>query len=182
MVPVAVDDFSALRVLRDDHEGNPRTVAEEVDRLKEPRIPVTAALIESDEDRGVLEELLVALDLVDHAVDQGLENVELGARGVTVVEAVGLEVGDGREVSVLEIVEKVDGVLDVGLPLRRVAHDRGRVLKRVADVAVPVAAGSDENIEGIRGTVVESNRGVVAAAIERPVDVLLVESVADRPQ
>ena len=68
---------------------------------------------------------------------------------MAVVEAVGFEVRDRRQVPAVEIVEEIDRVLDVLLPLNRVAHDRRRVLERVADVAVPVAACADEHVDRI---------------------------------
>ena len=44
------------------------------------------------------------------------------------------------------------------------------VLERVADVAVPVAAGADEHVDRIRRAVVEAPRRVEAAAVVGPPD------------
>ena len=53
---------------------------------------------------------------------------------------------------------------------------------RVADVAIPVAAGADQHIHRIGRTIVKSPRGIEAAAIVGPADVLFVERIANGAQ
>src|SRR5215470_5676697 len=50
VVVVAVHHVAAAREPGDDNQRNPGAVAEEIKRLKEPRIPVTAALVEGNEE------------------------------------------------------------------------------------------------------------------------------------
>src|ERR1700709_1931078 len=50
MVAIAVMDLAAGRIRREDQQRDTRSVAEEVDRLDEARIPVTTGLVEGDED------------------------------------------------------------------------------------------------------------------------------------
>src|SRR5262249_21724997 len=59
---------------------------------------------------------------------------------------------------------------------------RRRVLKRVADVTVPIATGADQNVERISRAVVEALRRIESTAIVRPPDVLLVERIPDGSQ
>jgi len=51
-------------------------------------------------------------------------------------DAVGLDVGDRRQLALVERCEEIDRILDMRRPLRWIAHDRLRVRERVADVAV----------------------------------------------
>src|SRR5207342_483494 len=60
-----------------------------------------------------------------------------------------LYIGDSSQMAVVELVEEIDHVLDELLALRRITHDRRRVLERIADVAVPVATGADEHVDRI---------------------------------
>ena len=51
----------------------------------------------------------------------------------------GLDDGDGRQSSVLDVGVKIRGVLNVGSADSGVGHDGGVVLERIANVAVFVA-------------------------------------------
>jgi hypothetical protein len=96
----------------------------------------------------VLEQLRTRLEAIHDPLDQRLEEARLRAGRMAIAEAVRLEVRHrGQASAVLEGLEEVGRVLDVGGPLRRIAHDRRRVLERIADIAVPVAAGADEDVE-----------------------------------
>ena len=57
MVGVGVRDMAALRVGRDHDGRDARAVTEEVERLDVAGVPVSAALIEGDQDRGVRPQL-----------------------------------------------------------------------------------------------------------------------------
>src|SRR5204862_3885632 len=103
VVRVRVGDFAAARIPRHGDEGDTRTIAEEVDRLEEAGVPVTAALVEGDEERGALEEVRMLLEDVEHALDQRLEEAQLRARGMAVVEAVRLEVGHRGKLALIQV-------------------------------------------------------------------------------
>src|SRR5215831_18600219 len=111
MVSIRVHHFAATGILRDGNEGDARPVAEEVDRLEETRVPVATALVEGDEEGRLFEEGWMRLELVEDLVDHRFKQIELRTRGMTVDEAVGLYIGDGRQVAVLEVVEEIDHVL-----------------------------------------------------------------------
>ena len=49
VVAVVVIDVAAGRIRREDQQRDARSVAEEVDRLDEARVPVTAGLVPGDE-------------------------------------------------------------------------------------------------------------------------------------
>src|SRR3954452_22383235 len=49
VIAVAVVNLAAGRIGRENQQRNPRPVAEEVERLDEARVPVTAGFVESDE-------------------------------------------------------------------------------------------------------------------------------------
>src|SRR5215471_7611655 len=101
---------------------------------------------------------------------------------MAVKEAVRLDVGHGRQTAVIDIIEEVGEILDVGLTLGRVAHDRLAVLEAVADIAVPVTTGADHHVERILRSVVEASRRIKAATIIGPADLLLIERITDMAQ
>src|SRR5215468_6900097 len=117
MVVITVHDLAAAGEGRDHKQRNPGAVSEEIERLKEPRIPVTAALVKGDHEGGFLKQLRVGTQLVDNVVDHGLEKIELRACRVSVDKAVGFHIGDRWQLAVIEIIEEVDRVLDVRLAL-----------------------------------------------------------------
>jgi hypothetical protein len=96
MVAITVDDPPATRMGRHDDERDARSVAPHVNRLEEPGVPVAAAFVEGDEDCRLLEQLRPRLYVIDDPIDQGLQNVELRARGMSIVKAVRLDVRDRR--------------------------------------------------------------------------------------
>src|SRR5579871_704107 len=59
MIVIAVHDLAAAREGRDDNQRNARTIAKEIERLEEPRIPVPPALVKGDDESGPLEEFRV---------------------------------------------------------------------------------------------------------------------------
>src|SRR5438128_2562140 len=139
MVSIRVDHFTTTGILGDGNEGNARPIAEEVDRLEETRVPVATTLIEGDEEGRLFEEGRMRLELVEDLVDHRFKQIELRTRRMAVDEAVGLYIGDGGQVAAIEVVEEIDHILDVRLALRGIAHDRGGILERIADVTIPVA-------------------------------------------
>src|SRR5262249_36151746 len=92
VVAIAVDDPTAPRVRRHDDHRDTWPITEEIDRLEEPRVPVAASLVEGDEDRRFVEQAWTLLHVVDDPIDQSLEDVELRACRVSIVEAVRLEI------------------------------------------------------------------------------------------
>src|SRR5215831_8870439 len=96
------------------------------------------------------------LEPVDDALNEGLQQVELGARRMAVVEAIGLEIGNSQQMPLVESIVEIDRILDMRLALGWVAHDGLCILERVADVAVEIAAGTDHDIHGIGGTIVKA--------------------------
>src|SRR5215468_8552036 len=123
MIVVTVYDLAAARELRDHGQRNAGAVAEEIERLKEPRIEVTAALVEGHQEGGLLEQVFVGLEFIENVLDHGLEEIELRARRVSINNAVGLDEGDRRQLPLVETFEEIDRVLDVRVALLRVAHD-----------------------------------------------------------
>src|SRR5215471_18781953 len=122
------------------------------------------------------------LQAVENTIDQSFEQRQLGTRGMTVVEAVRLEIRDGGQVAVVERVVEIYRVFDVRGALYGIAHDRLGVLERVTDVAIEVAAGADHHVKRIGGTVVEAACSVEAAAVIGPADSFFVQRIADRAQ
>src|SRR5258707_7394040 len=119
------------------------------------------------------------LEPVEDAVNERLKDVELGACGMAVTEAVGFKIGHREQMAVAEFVEEIGCVLDMRRTLRRIAHDRRSVLERIADVTIPVAACADQHVNRVGGTTVKARCGIESAAIKGPADVLFVERVAN---
>src|SRR5690348_7336406 len=101
---------------------------------------------------------------------------------MAVKKAVRLDVGDGRQTAVIDVIEEVGEILDMSLTLGRIAHDRLAVLEAVADIAVPVATGADHHVERVCRSVVETSRRIEAAAVIGPADLLLVVRITDMAQ
>src|SRR5215831_5643634 len=112
MVVVAVHNRAATSTRRHHNQGNAGTVAQEIERLKEPRIPVTAALVKGNEEGRLLKQLRVSPELVNDVLHHGLEEIELRACRMAVDKAVGFHIGDRRQSAVIEVVEEIDRVLD----------------------------------------------------------------------
>src|SRR6516164_3631366 len=136
MIVVTVYDLAAARELRDHGQRNAGAVAEEIERLKEPRIEVTAALVKGHQEGSLLKQVFVGLEFIENVLDHGLEEIELRARRVSINNAVGLDKGDRRQFAVIEAIEEIDRVLDMRAALLRIAHDGLHVRERIADVAV----------------------------------------------
>src|SRR5262249_56927192 len=113
MVSIRVDYFAATGIFGDGNEGDARPVAEEVDGLEEARVPVANALVEGDEEGRRCEECRMRLEPVEDLVDHRFKQIELRSRRMAIDEAVGLHIGDGGQVAVLEVVEEIAHVLDV---------------------------------------------------------------------
>src|SRR5262249_37027822 len=124
-VPVALDELqhrdvviirvhhpAALGIGGHHQEGNARTVAEEIERLREPGIPVAATLVEGDEQGGLLPEMALRLEAVEDFVQHGFEEIELGAGRVPIEEAVRFDESDCRQLSRLQVGEEIDDILD----------------------------------------------------------------------
>src|SRR5260370_9694882 len=176
MVVITVDHLAAAGEGRDHKQRNAGAVAEEIERLNEPRIPVTAALVKRNHEGGLFKQFRWGLKLIYNVFDHGLEEIELRASRVSVDETVGFHVGDRRQLALIEIIEEIDRVLDVLLALLRVAHDRFRVGERVADVAV---VDGDELVDEIGRAVRYPHGCIAAAAVIDPGNLLLIWSVAD---
>ena len=115
VIAVLMRDVTALGVLRDDDQRNAGAIAEEVDRLDVTRVIVSAALVEGDEDGGVVPECRVGLDLVDDLLDEAFKEVEFGGCRVTVIEAAGLDDGDRGQVAGVDVFVELSRVGDVCL-------------------------------------------------------------------
>src|SRR4029077_19117683 len=92
MLAINMGDVTAPRERRDRDHGNTWTRAEEVDRLNEAGIIITATFVHGDEDCRAFPLLLVALCELDDVLGEGFEQIELRRRGVTVQGAVRLDV------------------------------------------------------------------------------------------
>src|SRR5437764_14211510 len=123
MISVRVHHVAAMRILGDGNEGDAWPAAEEVEGLEEARVPVATALVEGDEEGRLCEECRMCLELVEDLGDQRFKQIELRACRMAIDEAIGLHIGDGRQVAVLEIVKEIAHVLDVRLALSVIAHD-----------------------------------------------------------
>ena len=78
MIPIFMGDMTALGIFGYNDERNASSISEEVDGLDVARVVVSAALIEGDEDGGVVPERRVRLDLVDDLLDEAFEEIEFG--------------------------------------------------------------------------------------------------------
>src|SRR6202030_613491 len=179
MVVVTVYDLAAAREGGDDNQRNPGAITEEIERLQESRIEVTATLVKGNQECGLLKQFAVGLELIKNVLDHGLEEIELRARRVSINKAVGLYKGDRRQFTLVEAIEEVDCVLDVGITLLRIAHNRLHVRERVADVAV---VEGDELIHRINRAVGDSHRCIEATAKVSPGNLLLIEGITDGAQ
>ena len=109
---------------------------------------------------------------------------------MTVEQTVRLAERHRRQGVVLDRRDQIGGVLDMRRPHRRVGHDRGRVLERIADLAV----GHAERVRRIgkrrrrqvragrvrRDRIVRERHGVVIrTAVVGPGDLLLDQGIAD---
>ena len=70
MIIVSVDYLAVLCLLRNHEEWDARSVAKEIQRLKVAGIPETAALIECDEQGGIVPVLHLIDDVFEHAFEQ----------------------------------------------------------------------------------------------------------------
>jgi hypothetical protein len=113
VVGVVVRDVTARRVRRDRDERDARAVAEEVERLHVAGVPVAAALVERDEDGGVLPELGLRLDRVDDLLGVALEEVELRRGRVAVEQTARLGDREGGEPAVRDVRVEIGQVLQV---------------------------------------------------------------------
>src|SRR2546430_2413506 len=166
VVVIGVDHAPAFGEGRDDDEGNARPVAEEVYRLHEARIVVTAPLVKGDEQGGFGKEFWLGTELIQNLVEHPLEKIKLRARGMTVEEAVGLDKGHRWEIVVFNVIEEIDDILNVRLALIRIAHDRRCVGDEITDVAI---VDGDQLVESIAWcSVGDTHRRIKAAAIIGP--------------
>src|SRR5579875_336465 len=86
-------DAAARGEWRDREQRHPGAVAEEIERLDIARIPVAAALIEGDEDRGTGPERGMRFHRLDQPARKRLQDVELRAAGMAVIDEVRLDEG-----------------------------------------------------------------------------------------
>ncbi len=160
--------------------------------LDEARIPVAASLVKGNEDGCLGLEVRIGVERIEDVLHIGLEEVDLRALRMAVEQAVGLAERYRRQGVVGDVRNQVGGILDVRRANRRVAHDRCRVLERIADLAV----GHAESVRGIgqgrrrevrirrvcRHRHVRQRDGVIVGAAEvGPADLLVVQRIADRP-
>src|SRR5262245_3658648 len=73
MVGISVNDMATLGVWRYHDERNARPISEEIEGLDETGIIISAAFIESHEDRGMLEQLWFGLHALDDVAGERLE-------------------------------------------------------------------------------------------------------------
>src|SRR5215470_16475423 len=108
---------------RNHDRRNPRTIAEEIERLEEAGIPVAAAFIEGDQESSLCEQIRMRAEPIENLVNHAFEIDKLGGSGMAVHEAIRLHIGNRAQPAVIEFVEEIDDILDVLLALRRIAHD-----------------------------------------------------------
>ena len=97
MFAIDVGDVTAARERRNRDHRNPRPGAEEIDRLDEAGVVVSAAFIHGDENRRAFPLLLVALGKLDDVLGEFLEQIELRRCRMAVHGAVRLGVGHRRQ-------------------------------------------------------------------------------------
>src|SRR3977135_2719564 len=139
MVARVVRNMATTAVGRYHNQRDARAIAKEIKVLDIAGVIVTAAFIDSDEDRSALPEFLVALNGVDDFLDEALEQVKFGRGRMAVNPTAWLNERNGRQGAILDVGVKIKRVHDVGGANGIVGHNLCLVLKRVADVAVLVA-------------------------------------------
>ena len=90
---------------------NPRTVAEEVQRLDVARVVVAACLIRRDEHRGGPPEVRLLPQLGQDLADERLEDAVLRRGRMTVVQSARLHERHGRQNAILDVGVEIRGVL-----------------------------------------------------------------------
>src|SRR5882762_6827731 len=139
MVVIVVGNMVTTAVGGYHDHWDARAITEEIEVLDIAGVIVTAAFIDSDEDRSALPEFLVGLNGVDDFLDEALEQVKFGRGGMTVNPTAWLNERNGRQGAILDVGVKIKRVHDMGGANGIVGHDLCLILERVADVAVLVA-------------------------------------------
>src|SRR6266481_5326087 len=129
MIGVAVQHTAAGCIRRDDYKGDARPVAEEIQRLDVAGIPIPAAFVEGDEDRRLAPEVPMRPHGLDDLAGESLEDVELGARWMTVRKPTRLYKGHRRQARVDDVVVEVRKVGDMRGALGLIGHYRRSVLQ-----------------------------------------------------
>src|SRR6267378_43111 len=146
MVAIVVGNMATTAVGGYHDQWDARAITEEIEVLDIAGVIVTAAFIDSDEDRSALPEFLVALNGVDDFLDEALEQVKFGRGRMAVNPTAWLNERNGGQGAILDVGVKIKRVHDVGGANGIVGHNLCLVLKRVADVAVLVALCANGSI------------------------------------
>src|SRR6266403_1670733 len=91
VIVVGVIDVSLLGVRRDRDQGNAGSIAEEVDGLDIAGVVVAASFVHRQEDRGLIEKILVDDDRVREVRHEILIEGEAGVGGVAGIRLVGAD-------------------------------------------------------------------------------------------
>src|SRR5205807_9175838 len=114
---------AALGKGRDDDERDARSITEKVEWLHVARVIITAAFVKRDDEGCVFGKLGMCLKSIEDTFDERFKNLELGACGMAIAEAIRLQIGHRRKLAMVQIIEEINRVLDVRLALCRIAHD-----------------------------------------------------------
>src|SRR5215510_11675657 len=135
MVSISVADMAASGEGRHDDQRDARPNAEEIDRLHETGVIVTATFIKGNDECGLFRQFRMPLQAVQNAINQRFKNVELGTGRMSITKAVWFEIGNREQMAVLERIKEIHRILDVRRALHGVAHNGCGVLERVANIA-----------------------------------------------
>lgn len=168
----------ASRGVRGDHQHrHARAIAEEIERLNETAVIQAAALVERDDNDGIGKQLLIGRCVIDDVLDEFLQQADLAAAGMALKRAVRLDEGDRGQISAVDVIKQiVRDVLQMRCTRIRIRHDRLRVLERIGMIAI---SGPDDLIEDVGGAPGDRDRGIIAASVPCPRDILVVQCIAD---
>src|SRR5260370_17502745 len=94
MLVIEVADMATSREGRNGDHGNARTGPEEINRLNEARIIVTAALVHCDKNRGFGPLFRVALRQCNDVLSEGFEETPFRRSGMALQQPVRLYLGN----------------------------------------------------------------------------------------
>ena len=100
-------DVAGVRERRDHDQWDAWPIAEEINRLRVPRIVVAAGLIEDDDDGGLFPQLRIGLRSINDLSNEGLSQRRGRGARMAIDQPVGLDEGDSRKRRVLRRVRQV---------------------------------------------------------------------------
>src|SRR5258708_37120576 len=110
MLTIDVADMAACGEGRNGDHRNAGAGPEEIDWLYKAGVVEAAALVNSDEDGGGGPLLGITLREFDDVLGEGFKEPPLRGSGGAIHDAIGLEIGDGRESAVHEIRTEIGNV------------------------------------------------------------------------